>query len=53
MNPILAAGVIALLLAIRLAIPCAVIGGLCFGLDRLTERWEKEAELSKSVNAAD
>ena len=48
MNPILAAGVIALLLAIRLAVPCAVVGGLCYTLDRLMERWEKEADLSKA-----
>ena len=53
MNPILAAGVIAILLGIRLAVPCALVGGLCYAIDRLTARWEKEAELSKTVTAAD
>lgn len=47
MNPIVAAGVIALLLIIRLAVPCALVGGLCYTLDRLMERWEKEAALSE------
>lgn len=53
MNPILAAGVIALLLAIRLAVPCALVGGLCYALDRLMERWEKEANLGENLTAAD
>jgi hypothetical protein len=48
MNPIVAVAVIALLLAIRLAVPCAVIGGLCFGLDRLFQRWDEEAGLSET-----
>lgn len=51
MNPIVAAGVIALLLAIRLAVPCALVGGLCYAIDRITERWEQEAKLSKEVVA--
>ncbi|MFN2295452.1 MAG: hypothetical protein ACK2U0_13690 [Candidatus Promineifilaceae bacterium] len=42
MNPIAVVAVIALLLIIRLAIPCAVIGGLCFGMDRLYKRWDEE-----------
>ena len=49
MNPIVAAAVIALLLAVRLAVPCALVGGLCYALDRLMERWDDEAKLSKEL----
>ena len=49
MNPIVAVAVIALLLAIRLAVPCAVVGGFCFVLDRLNKRWDEEAQLSESL----
>ena len=49
MNPIIAVAVIALLLMIRLAVPCAVIGGLCFGLDRLFQHWEEEAKLDEAL----
>ncbi len=49
MNPLIAAAVIALLLAIRLAVPCAVVGGICYALDRLMERWEKEALLNQGI----
>lgn len=49
MNPLLAVAVIALLLAIRIAVPCAIVGGLCFGLDRLFKRWDEEAGLSESM----
>jgi hypothetical protein len=49
MNPILVVAVIALLLIIRLAVPCAVIGGLCFGLDRLYKHWDEEATINESL----
>ncbi len=51
MNPIVAVAVIALLLAIRLAVPCALVGGLCYALDRLTQRWDEEARLSETIIA--
>jgi hypothetical protein len=53
MNPITAAAIIAILLIIRLAVPCAVIGGLCFGLDRLFQHWDEEAKLNESLAASD
>jgi hypothetical protein len=51
MNPLLVVAVIALLLIIRLAVPCAVIGGLCFSLDRLYKRWDEEAKVNESLVA--
>ncbi|MFL7840329.1 MAG: hypothetical protein ACK2T4_07900 [Candidatus Promineifilaceae bacterium] len=49
MNPIIVVAAIALLLILRLAVPCAVIGGLCFGLDRLFKRWDEEAKLNEAL----
>ena len=51
MNPIVALAFIALLLIIRLAVPCAVIGGFCFLIDRLYKRWDDEAVLNESMIA--
>ena len=49
MNPIVAVAVFTLLIVIRLAVPCALVGGFCFVIDRLYQRWDEEAGLSETM----
>jgi len=51
MNPIIASTVVLLLLILRFALPCAVVGGLCYTLDRLMNRWDEEAQRAQETPA--
>lgn len=53
MNPFLAAAIIALLLIVRIALPLAVVGGLCYSLDCLFRRWDKEAQMQQPALGTD
>lgn len=51
MNVTAAAAMVVLLFILRFAVPLGIVGGLCYFLNHLCDRWDAEAEQADKTTA--